>query len=470
MIDPTLIRTRVEEAIRLAGAGAWLIGYDINAIQELVTASNRPITMRGASQAIKDFDASNCKGRPMSIFAGGGRGVELACSEAEARARVEHLKEAFSSETHGGVLAADTVPYRRDPPGASLTWLRRKLEIAKDAALKPGGKLPLNKEGQCEDCNALHADQRLHGKEKVRLVCSRCFLLTGKARGTGEVSQPLNEFASDGRIAAISADGNNFGVFFASLNSLEQMAVASEAVADMFREAHEEAVQRIAPFRVLAPVTGGDDIRAFLAPEAVLDYVEALVRGVERRAGGAGNLGGVLTLAQAQAFSRIGVGVGAVVAGDHYPAARLMEHAHELERSAKAICGVATGARKDASSAGARSAFDFAILTSGDAQLGVERPSPVSMEAGVWAPALESARALRKVPGAQRAVLAERATLPSVEEFENLFRYQIARSRNWQEWFNVCGVDWTNHTAVREHLRRVRVDLLDLLPRQERGS
>lgn len=479
MIDPTTIRTRVEGAIRLAGEDAWLLGYDINDIQALVTASNRPITMRGASQAIKDFDKS-CKASPMSIFAGGGRGVELARSEADARARVEQLEETFRSATHGGVLAADAVPYRRDLEGASLTWLRRKLEIAKDTSPRPGGELPRDKEGQCEDCSAFHGDQRVRGKDEERVVCARCALLIGKARGTGEASQSLLEFARDRRIAAVSADGNNFGALFASLTSLEQMAVVSEAVADMFREAHGEALNRNPSMKVLAPVTGGDDIRAFLAPEGVLDYVEALVRGVERRADSAGDLGGVLTKEQKQDFLRIGVGVGAVVAGDHYPASRLMDYAHTLERSAKRICRASTGDNR-AGPAGARSAFDFAILTSGEAQRSVEptspisggaqrrieRPSPISMEPGAWTAALRSARALRGVPGAQRAVLAERATLPSFEEFQNLLRYRIARSSEWLEWFKTCDVNWKDDAALLGHVNRVRVDLLDLLPTRE---
>lgn len=470
MIDPSSILARVANAVRLAGEGAWLLGYDINGIQELVTASNRPITMRGASQTIKDFDAATGKDVALSIFAGGGRGVELACSEADARARIEHLKETFRIETHGGVLAAAAVPYRRDLPQASLAWLRLKLGVAKDAAVRPGGKLPPNKDGQCMDCCALHADHTIRGKDdEERLVCTRCFRLIAKARGTGEASKSLLDFASNRRIAAISADGNSLGTFFASLTSLEEMAVASQAVADIFREAHEEASRRVAPMKVLAPVTGGDDIRVFLPPNGVLLYVEALVCGVEHRAAAAGSLGGVLAPARALMFSRIGVGVGAVVAGDHYPASRLMDYAHKLELSAKAICHTVHRTSDTAGGPGARSAFDFAVLTAGEAQVGREARSPLSMEETAWTKALRSARALRKVPTTQRAILAKRSGMPSEEEFENLLRYQVARSSKWQEWFNACEIDWTDRAALREHVGRLRLDLLDLMPAEDGG-
>lgn len=465
MIDPNAIRARVRQALELAGKVPWLVGYDINGIQELVTASNRPIAMRGASQAIKDFDAQCREATPMSVFAGGGRGVELAPSEAAARERIQSLISSFHEKTHGGVLAADAVPYRHDAQGASLSWLGRKLESAKDAARRPGGDLPLDKDSQCADCNAFRAKESVASGGEDRHVCSRCILWIKTARGTGEASQSLLAFARNRRIAAISADGNNFGAFFASLTSLEEMAAASEAVASFFREAHEAALRKIEPLQALSPVTGGDDIRVFVAPAGVLPYVEALVRGVEERASRAGELGGLLPKARAQALARIGVGVGAVVAGDHYPAARLMAYAHDMERSAKAICRTDTDKPdKTLPAAESRSAFDFTIISSGDGFVDEERPLPIPLDETTWARVLHNIQALRRVPTTQRAVLAERRSLPSSEEFDNIFCYQVARSPKWQDWCKDCKVDWTDRVALREHIRNTRVDLLDLLP------
>src|SRR5262249_50496473 len=136
----------------------------------------------------------------------------------------------------------------------------------------------------------------------------------------------------------------------------------------------------------------------------------------------------------------------------------LMDLAHGRERSAKAVCR----ARGDGS-AGARSAFDFAILTSGGAASGGARPAPLAMGKQAWEKALHAAPALRRVPTPQRPVLAERWRLPA-EEFDNLLRYQVARSEEWQAWLRACDVDWRDRAALREHVARVRIDLLDLLP------
>lgn len=466
MIDPNAIRDRVHKAFELAGEEPWLVGYDINDIQQLVTASSRPVAMRGASQAIKDFD-ERCRRASMSIFAGGGRGVELARSERDARERIQWLTSEFREKTHGGVLAADAVPYRRDAQPVSLAWLKRKLENAKDAAPRPGGDLADDKAHQCVDCDAFRAAHRVDSGDEERLVCARCHRMIGFGRETGEASRSLLDLASDRRIAAISADGNNFGAFFASLSSLEELAAASEAVADIFREAHKAALQhtlqRIAPPRALSPVTGGDDIRLFVAPAGVLPYVEALVRGVEERASRAGDLGGILPAQRAQALARIGVGVGAVVAGDHYPASRLMACAHEMERSAKNICRPDAGKLGVAAPAGCRSAFDFSLLTSESTSADEARPRPIAMDEATWTRTLASIKALRGVPTSQRAMLAEQRSL-STEEFENLLCYQVARSPHWQRWFQESQVDWTNRVALCDYVRRTRVDLLDLLP------
>lgn len=465
MIDPDEIRRRVEKAVRLAGRDAWLVGYDINGIQELVTASNRPIAMWGACHAIKDFDRAQAE-TALSIFAGGGRGVALAPSEDAAQERISTLASEFCRATDGGVLVGAAVPYGRDV-AASITWLRRKLEIAKDEAPRPGETLPADKQTQCPDCSARRADRPVDGKEGVRLVCGRCALLIHLARKTGkEASTSLVDFARHRRLAAISADGNNLGAFFARPTSLEELAAASAAVATIFGEAHEAALRAAQRYPALSPVTGGDDIRVFMAPEGVLTYVETLVREVERRAQAAGDLGGMLSPDRARELAQLGVGVGVVVAGDHYPASQLMAHAHAHERAAKTICRTPQTRAGAASAAGPRSAFDFAVLAASEQAAVAAGPPPISMDEASWARTLHAAKTLRHVPGAQRAVLAERRTLP-LEEFENLLRYQVARQRHWQQWFEACGVDWTNPAALSAHVSHVRADLLDLLPPEE---
>lgn len=62
-IDPKQIADGVTRTVAAAGARPWLVGYDASGIQELITASGRPISMRGASEAILAFDKGGERGR-----------------------------------------------------------------------------------------------------------------------------------------------------------------------------------------------------------------------------------------------------------------------------------------------------------------------------------------------------------------------------------------------------------------------
>jgi hypothetical protein len=222
-------------------------------------------------------------------------------------------------------------------------------------------------------------------------------------------------------------------------------------------------------------LTGGDDVRAFIPPDNVLGYVDALAAGVETGAAshaGAARDAGVILPATAKALGDVGIGIGAVIASVYYPARRLIAHAHVLERSAKAACRVR----------GWRSGFDFAIITNEDAM--IEKPvrtgagigaRPLAPRTPDWATALDRARALAKIPRAQIAALAATvgfvdecdpsgppAAQPASDESElaNLLRYQVARSGAWQAWYEACGIDWRDRNDVVVH--RPTRDMLEL--------
>ena len=273
------------------------------------------------------------------------------------------------------------------------------------------------------------------GETTEEVVCELCDAMIKRGRETDEMSQSLGELSPRRTIAAVSADGNGLGVFFDSLTNLEQTAAASEAISQIFREAHNAAVKKLTG-KFVPLVTGGDDIRVFLASEDLLLYVETLVHQVESLAGQAGNLGGILFPDAAKKLAELGVGVGAVVADDHHPASRLMGYAHQLEDSAKTICRLGSGSAEGRRQA--RSAFDFVVMTSMDA-FSEGAPvrakadgRPFSMEETSWNRLINSAKALARVPSTQRGILAEARTL-SEPEYLNMFRYQVARSREWQK-------------------------------------
>lgn len=497
---------RVGRADADAGSDPWLVGYDANAIQELITASGRPISMRGASEAISEFDKRVCK-HELAIFAGGGRGVVLARSQKEADEQARALVERYRTATRGGIMASCAVRFERggDAEAHSIRWLRHRLEIAKGAALPPGGALPTGKEDECAYCRRyLAAQQRTRDGQPER-VCVQCSAMLDRGndaerqRGErrGEMSQSIAEIATEGWIAVVSADGNNLGALFESLGSLVELAVVSQVVADSFRSAQRQAIEPIPEKQRLPLVTGGDDVRAFLPPGEVLGYVERLTRGVESAAADhARAAGGLISHQIADDLGKLGIGIGAVIANVYYPAWRLVEYAHKLEGSAKAAC------RKHRW----RSGFDFTVVTTEDTM--AEQPAralepgdflPLMPGSEPWRKALDSARALAQIPSAQLAILAaapvegeregrSRGSTPraqaqrirdgerdkldtdqaapsrdwraSDEELGNLLRYQVARSKEWRAWYTACGVDWRDPADVFK--RRPTRDALQL--------
>jgi hypothetical protein len=472
------LRERVDRALRQARKSPWLVGYDVNAIQELVTAGSRPITMRGASDTIAAFDRDE-RDQPRTVFAGGGRGISVVGSRAEAERLTRELPSKFGRVSVVGVMAAATVPLERNPVHASLRWLRHKLELAKDEAPRPGGQLPEARTKECDNCQSYQATRDGMRDGRPEHLCDRCHRMMHVVRRDSESQEMSNSLldvaASDPNprhrrsVAAVSADGNNLGALFDNIETLEELAATSEAVGRIFRAAHERALEaaraacrrrtvrptaasgprpdrdHAGEIRTVPLMTGGDDVRAFLPASGLLAYAETLAATIEEHAGQLGDLGGLLRPHTARALGQLGVGIGAVVGGDHYPARRLMQYAHELEVSAKTRCGAGR----------ARSALDVEIITNEqtiDLDADVRRPEtdgrPFVLGGQGWADTCARARGLHEIPTAQRALLAEaRALAP--EEFDNLFRYQVARSRAWQRWYETYGVaDWRDPRAV----------------------
>jgi hypothetical protein len=455
--DPKEIEARVIHALDAAGADPWLVGYDANGIQELIAACGRPISMRGASEAILQFD-QEVRDRALAIFAGGGRGIVLARSAEDAGATARAFIDRFRELTRGGVMAACWVPLQRggEAEARSIRWLRHRLEIEKDAARPPEGVLPDGKERECAYCRSYRGVRPRKRDTETELVCERCDAMlergrrTGQQRGRrrGEMSRSIADIAEGGRIAVISADGNNLGTLFGSLHGLVALAVVSETIARVFTRAHEAALARVAEDRRVPLMTGGDDVRAFIPPSAVLRYVDALVEAVE--SGASEHARAIHTLISAETaelLGRLGVGVGAVIANVYHPAWRLVDHAHALERSAKAACY----------EHGWRSGFDFAVVTAEDSMTAEPdrtllthdiRPLPPRTER--WRDALRNAEALGRIPAAQLGVLAGGHGLDEAE-LGNALCYQVARSRAWQAWYAACGIDWHTPAAVLEH-------------------
>ena len=465
-------RERIARARAQAGNEPVLLGYDANGIQALITASSRPLAMLGVSTTIAAFDTSVATS-PSAVFAGGGRGIEL-LARSEAARRASELTRKFREDTHGGVLATAFVPLDDRAEQDSLRWLRQRLDLAKDQAPPAGEdcderRFPRSKSEHCDDCGEYRAVPGQSNHEG-KPICRRCHAMVAmgrsNARDVDEKVQSLLDLAPEGhRVAALSLDGNNLGEFFDGLSSLEATATASEALAQLFKVAANQARrtlkdkhQRDPRYRnnkVVSLATGGDDLRVFLADTDLLDYIDIFINTLHREADKLGERGG--TFSQ---FRRFGVGIGAVIADPHLPAKRLMKHAHDLERSAKRICH-STG------KPGARSALDFAVLVAGEASiadpLGRSEEDGRPLDLGdKWPIACQLAKRLQRVPSAQRALLRDART-GDPAEFANLLRYQVARSEAWQQFYGEP--TWRDAQQVLDQQPRpVHLDLLHLLP------
>lgn len=443
-------RERVRRALVGAGTTPYLYGYDVAGIQSFIAARGKPQAMHGASCFVKGVDTHN-QGLPLAIFSGGGRGMGLARSEEEARQYCEALRQNLGK---GGALATAFVPFEAKSEQNSLRWLRLQLEQAKETLQPPAGELPDSKEHQCATCSQFEGtDDVTFGDQPLR-VCKLCRRATEHTRATNpKMRQSLSELSDRGWIAAVSGDGNSMGRFFDSLRTLDEYALASTAIARVFESAHKAAAAEVFQSRdnYVPLITGGDDIRIFVAIEDVIGYVSALVEHIEANAEKASvALRNALLHDAVAQLRELGIGIGVAVAPDKYPARLLLDHAHDLELSAKTICQKNPPSGKPA----ARSALDLEVLTSQDAFInGLPKRSNGDSRPFTrvkWQDLCKCAEALRVVPKAQVAALAA-ATTTDDAEFRNLFRYQVARNKEWQRYFEAVDVNWRSGAELDKH-------------------
>jgi hypothetical protein len=426
--------------------------------------------MEGASQLVGGFDDANLDGPDSTgtVFAGGGRGLKVVAYD-QAKLVITALQDRYRAATCGGQLAVAQVPLDIADQAASLRWLRLHLNSAKDTAPAPTRvPLPTKAAEKCTDCRIRKITTEYTGAEGQAIpTCQRCadVVKAGregvKKREGAKKRWTLEDISTKGVVAVVSADGNNLGALFAGLRSLEDSAICSDLVRDIFKQAHIAACP--SDGRFVASVVGGDDFRVFLAPEHLIKYVTTLARQVEGLSNDLASRD--LPAPICDALSGLGVGVGAIIAPFHFPASRLIEMAHELEDSAKVAC-LANGDR---------SAFDFIWLKSGqEMSQGLAsfetngRPPPLSLSAGVVDEYVNRARAIREVPTSQRAMMVGARAQTDELEFMNLFRYQVARSPLWQQWFVDCNVNWRDPVALGSNLPDGR--LLDVAALTEMGQ
>lgn len=463
---------RTDRALQQAGPNPWLVAYDVNGIQALITANSRPIAMKGASELLKAFDQTYLR-KPETLFAGGGRGMLILSSQDQANALEQALTDQFRARTHGGVLATARAPFQRAEEAASLALLRLRLDLAKDSAPAPGGSLPTGRQDACADCDAFQAiTVSTRPNADGERICQRCAAFIRTGQDAAENRGSLVALSNSPQVAVISADGNNLGQLFSKLSTLRACAAVSALVGEVFTQAQEAAAKPIGN-RLISVASGGDDVRAFLAPSDGLAYVETLTRQVEEGLElAAGMLSPHLSPEEKAALQTAGLGVGLLIADATFPASRLISLAHGLEDNAKVRC------RDESTRRGWRSGLDLALMTAGELQVEERDPRdtrdgrPFSLDARQWPITLKQAGELCKVESSQRAWISELNRMETAEA-HNLFRYQVARSKKWQAYFDTIKVRWQNKMDVVEHMPRpgllTLARLLEKHPSETRG-
>lgn len=440
-VDAADVRRKVEKARALVrGRSACLVGFEAVEIQRFVAASSRPITIQGACEALKAFDARNAD-LPETIFAGGARGLMLVAEDRLA-ACIDQLTAAFTEQTVGLSLAVADVPFDPAHESDSLRWLWLAQRSAHDACAPERINFAAFRGASCTDCRA-RPGERPSPKPEAQAserICRRCDALIKHGRRSQYATMErwtLEDVSEGGLVSVVNADGNRLGHFFRSLGSLEALCAGSLVVSEIFRTAHLAAIDRADRPKHIAPVTGGDDIKVFLPPTAALEYVHALMMSVEAGARRAGDVGGLLAGPPARRLAELSAGVGLLIAPFHVPATRLVDLAHELEDEAK---------RQGAG----RSAVCFTVHRA-DAEPDDRAHETFGVEA--WPELLRRARLLRDtVPRGQRAAIAAAWELDEAER-DNQILWQIARSRAWQGWYEACGEDWRNRKSALRALQ-----------------
>jgi len=476
------VRARVQSARAAADGSAVLLAYDANGIQAFLSASNALPYLRGASESIKEFDRRNME-RQGALFGGGGRGLFLV-PEAIADQLGQELVAEHAARTQGSLSIARAPFDGRSITGEanSLRWLRARMAVAKDEAVPP--TRPARCTERCGDCRVRPAERTFTRGQDTVQVCALCdsVMRIGRktARFEDEAGTTLDTLSLTNRLAVLSADGNEMGRLFSSLSTVESQAIVSTVVSWIFEHGRASATKKCGmdTRTYVAPVAGGDDIRIFFGPEYLLDLVPALVEEIENAASMAAQQLGALDPETARRVGRIGVGMGLVVGPSNFPASRLLENAHNLERSAKRICG----------DKGARSAVDIALLSSGTEAQDLDddaRPSRLRLTGGgnspEWAETTRRAVRLMAVPSSQRAALRDAMqSLSPVDvsdtsgtarmsrpEVQNLFRYQVARNKKWQEYI---GPEWRTPDIDRRIPTTFELDLAHLMSAVEQAA
>lgn len=449
------IRERCETA-RSGEGDLVVVRFGVRGIQSIILRSRRQPAIRGASRSVISF-SDECAKLPGCIFAAAGHGL-LIVESSRCESAADAIRSAFDKHVGVGELDLVTTPYMRGHEERTLRWSQMVAAARSNAGMRRPVPVAASSSQACPSCFSGVPSVSVYWPDDnaKRMICEACsrFFKSDPNRG-GEHSADLSELAHSGRLATICADGIGIGSIFDAADSLDATAATSSALGAIFVGALEEVEATIPSERILVPITGGDDIRIFVDGVYLRETIDCLRDQVHNRAQEAGDLLKDDHRELAKKVERLGVGVGVVISAPTFPATRLAQLGETLMERAK----------RHARRYRERSALDLAFLINGEemnvdpgisaSALTLSSPQDL-VTAGLrddhprWERFLRRASALRHVPTTQRALVLT-ARDQERHTFANFFRYQVARSQDWQAYLRELGTDWTDADAAVGH-------------------
>lgn len=275
-----------------------LVGFDIDAIQELVFAPLRPVDIAGGSWLVEDFAeraeraAHEVGGR--TVYVGGGNGLFL-CPEATAEALADRLEQSFTDLTRGAGSCTATWVTAKDPFAEARQRLFDRLVDRKSVRwlLQPTQQLVARgtpPERWCRGCGQEPATtERQSGADDAEPLGAQCAARRDRGRrgpaGPREerVANTLDlddlwETGEPNRdMVAVYLDADRAGEILGACTTPAELAELADGLRRASRRGLATAVRSLGlERRVLTPVIGGDDAVVICAARHGTSLVPAL--------------------------------------------------------------------------------------------------------------------------------------------------------------------------------------------------
>jgi len=260
----------------------WLVGVDVDRIQEYVFESSRLPEIGGASGLLQDIEDSlkkDFQGRGYKVVVGGGSMLIWVQGE---KSVAEEVARAVESEYISRTLVCTATAAIVEWDGRDLQDARARLAYelrrAKDEKKTWPWFESLPYALRCESCNKRpahyhHRDTRVPGESRwLCLACERKYKYEGVREDIKEAKElrHIAEHCGRGKLGVIHLDGDGIGDKLGQIESWGDLKQFSQALASALSAAVDGTLSKLGqPYRRL--FVGGDDLYLFVPGEWALD-------------------------------------------------------------------------------------------------------------------------------------------------------------------------------------------------------